>query len=132
MTGPELALAVKALPLAVKAIRELTKPATQDKLVTAIKRYPQVPELTWCQRRRLKKVIGTEDAANALMDQDAAGAQILLVTIADMVLKEPESDRSRAIADALIAEYPRPLDPQSMDACLHVCAGVRRSPGLRR
>jgi hypothetical protein len=83
MTGPELALAEKALPLVVKAIRELAKPATQDKLVTALKRYPQVPRLTWRQRWRLKEVIGTDDAANALMDQYDVGAQVLSVMIAD-------------------------------------------------
>ena len=51
MTGPDLpALALKALPLVIKAIRKLSEPATQDKLVAAIKAYSQVPKLTRCQR----------------------------------------------------------------------------------
>ena len=111
MTGPDLpALALKALPLVIKAIRKLSEPATQDKLVAAIKAYSQVPKLTRCQRRRLMKVIGTEDAANALMDQDPAATEVLSKMIADAVFKEQVSDRSRAIADALITEYPGCVD----------------------
>ena len=49
MTGPE-ALLRKALPWAIKAIRALAKPATQDCLVCALKHYPQVPTLTRNER----------------------------------------------------------------------------------
>jgi hypothetical protein len=94
------------LRLAVKAVRKLAEPATQDKLVKRLGAYPEVPGLSWGQRRRLKRVIGSDAGANALMDQDEAGARALSVVIAGEVLREPESDRSKALADALIAEFP--------------------------
>jgi tetratricopeptide (TPR) repeat protein len=110
MTGLEPLVLKQALQLTAKGIHELGKPVTQDKLVVALKRYPTVPKLSWGQRRRLKTVIGSVEAANALMDQDPAGAKILSAAIADKVFREPESERSRAIADALITEYPGCVD----------------------
>jgi hypothetical protein len=101
------ALTGDALPLAIKAIRKLSDPVTQEKLLAAIENDPQVPKLTRRQRRRLKKVIGSDAAANALIDQGAAGVQALSTAIAHRVLKEQASERSRAIAEALITDYPR-------------------------
>jgi hypothetical protein len=54
VTGPD-ALVGKVLPHAIKAIRELGKPATQDRLVACLKRYREIPKLTWRQRGRLTK-----------------------------------------------------------------------------
>lgn len=112
MSGFELpAPAMKALPEVIKAVRKLSEPATQDKLVAAIRRYPQIPKLSWRQRGSLTKVIGTEAAANALMDQDDAGSQVLATLIAQQVFKgRGDFERSRLIADALITEYPGCVD----------------------
>ena len=112
MTGPDLpALALKALPLVIKAIRKLSEPATQDKLVAAIKAYSQVPKLTRCQRRRLHE--GDRDRRCrrcADRSEIPAATEVLSKMIADAVFKEQVSDRSRAIADALITEYPGCVD----------------------
>jgi hypothetical protein len=94
------------ITLAMKAARKLAEPTTQDKLVKRLRAYPQLARLGWRQRGRLKSVIGSDAGANALMDQDEAGARVLSVMIASDVLKEPESARSRALADALITEFP--------------------------
>lgn len=78
----------KALPHAIKAIREFGKPATQDKLVASLKRYREIPKLTWRQRGRLTKVIGSEAAEYALMDQDPAA----LAAVVAKALREPARD----------------------------------------
>ncbi|WP_016888802.1 hypothetical protein [Mycobacteroides abscessus] len=44
------------------------------------------------------------------MDQDPDGARALSAVIAARVFKEPESDRSRLIAEAMIAEFARCVD----------------------
>lgn len=105
MTGAEAA-ADKALPYAIKAIRELAKPATQDKLVASLKRYKTIPKLSWWQRGRLTTAIGSEAAANALMDPDPAALSVLVAE----ALREPASDKSLDIAHALINEYPGCVD----------------------
>lgn len=95
-----------ALPHAIKAVRELAKPAIQDRLVASLKRYRQIPKLTWRQRRRLTKVIGSEAAEYSLMDQDPAA----LAEVVAKALREPAAGLPRAVAEALIAEYPGCVD----------------------
>lgn len=90
----------------IKAGRELAKPATQDKLVASLKRYREIPKLKWQQRRRLTKVIGSEAAEYALIDQDPDA----LAAVVAEALREPTSGRPRAISEALIAEYPGCVD----------------------
>lgn len=109
-TGLEPLILKAAMPLAAKGLHELTKPATQDKLVKAIKPYPGVPKLSWRQRSRLKAVIGSVDAGNALLDQDPPAAKALSAMVADKVFGEVESDRSLATANALITVYPKCVD----------------------
>lgn len=98
--------ALRALPYMVKAVKKLAEPATQDKLVSSLKHYRAIPKLSWRQRSRLKKAIGSEAAANALIDQDPATLAAVVAT----TLKEPETGRPRRIAEALIAEYPGCVD----------------------
>lgn len=100
MTGPD-ALAGTALPHVTKAIRELAKPATQDKLMTSLKRYSEIPKLTWRQRGWLRKQLGRDAAAHALMDQDASALSVVVAG----ALREPESDKTLAVAQALVNEY---------------------------
>jgi hypothetical protein len=109
-----------AFGLAMKAARKLAEPATQDKLVKRLRAYKQAPKLNWLERGRLRRVIGDDVAANALMDQDEAGARALSALIAADVLREPESARSRAVADALIAEYPACIGADTEQARLIV------------
>ncbi|WP_457142127.1 hypothetical protein [Mycobacterium sp. URHB0021] len=104
MTGPDV---TKLFSPAVKVARELTKRTTQDKLMASLKKhYDITPKLTWWQRHQLTKMIGREEAANALMDQDAAA----LSAVVAETLSEPEAERSRKIADALVSEYPGCVD----------------------
>jgi hypothetical protein len=112
VSGFELpAPVLKALPEVIKAVRKLSEPATQDKLVAALRRYPEIPKLGWLQRGRLTAVIGTEAAANALMDQDDTGSQVLTALIAQRVFKgRGDIEQSRLIANALITEYPGCVD----------------------
>lgn len=98
------------LGLLVKAGWFLGAPGWQDKLVAAVRRYPRIPRLSWRERSRLKTVAETEEAYAAFMDQDPDGARALSVVIAARVFKEPESDRSRLIAEAMIAEFARCVD----------------------
>lgn len=101
---------VSALSWMVKASRIFGVPGWQDKLVAALKRYPQIRRLNWRQRRRLKSVVETKEAYAAFMDQDPDGAQALSGVIAARVFGEPESDRSLLIAEALITEFARCVD----------------------
>lgn len=104
MTGPDV---TKLFSPAIKVISELAKPATQDKLMAALKKhYDITPKLTWRQRGRLRKMIGSEDAANALMDQDAAA----LSEVVAATLREPAGQRSQMIAAGLVNEYPGCVD----------------------
>ena len=74
--------------------------------MASLKRYRELPKLTWRQRGRLTKVIGSEAAEYALMDQDPAA----LAAVVAEALREPASGRARAVAEALIAEYPGCVD----------------------
>jgi hypothetical protein len=110
VTGLEPMILKAAMPLAAKGIHELTKPSTQDKLVKEIKPYPGVQNLRRRQSRHLKAVIGTVEAGNALLDQDPPAAKTLSAMIASKVFGEAESERSLAIANALITVYPKCVD----------------------
>jgi hypothetical protein len=64
------------------------------------------PTLSRRQCRRLKRLLGVQQAADAMFEQDDAAAVALSRIIAGSVFNEPESSKSFALGQILITELP--------------------------
>lgn len=99
----------KAVTGIVTVVRKVTAPTTRDKLLARALGHPMAPTLNRRQRRRLLRVLGRQQSADALFELDKVGAPALSAIIAGPVFGEAESPRSFALAQILMSELPQCL-----------------------